>query len=266
MTTSRVVITLFYCLLLCSALFSCVNTKKAAYFYGVNDTTIASANSRIPKPVIQQNDILTISVSSANPEADIPYNLPNTLAMAPGMNVGTLASQTTGYLVTEDGTVQFPVLGTIKVSGLTKTEIKQLLTKQLADNKLLVDPIVTIRIINFRVTVMGEVRNPGVITVPSERVSLLEALGLAGDLTVYGKRDNILLIRETDGGEKLLKRLNINARELFDSPYYYLQSNDVIYVEANAAKLASADRSWQVLPVILSSLSVVAVIVGIILR
>lgn len=266
MVISRGIISFVLLLSLCYCFSSCVNTKKAAYFYGIGDTTITSQNSRIPSPVIIQNDILTISVSSANPEADVPYNLPNTMAAASGMNIGSLAAQTAGYLVTEDGTIQFPVLGNIKVSGLTKNEVKKMLVQQLIEKKLLVDPIVAIRIINFRITVMGEVRNPGVVSVPSEKVSLLEALGLAGDLTVFAKRDNILLIREGENGEKQLKRININSKELFNSPYYYLRSNDVVYVEANAARLSSAERSMQLLPIVLSGLSVVAVIVAAVLR
>lgn len=244
---------------------SCVDAKKAAYFYGVNDTTINSSLSRVPRPVITANDILSIAVNSANPEADIPFNTPNALPPTSG-NIGTLATQTTGYLVNEEGMIQLPVLGNIKVAGLTKTEVKDLIAKELSSRKVLVDPVVTIRIINFRVTVMGEVRMPGVVSVPSERISVLEALGLAGDLTVFAKRDNILLVREGENGEKIIRRLNINSKDLFNSPYYYLRSNDVLYVEANAAKLGSAERSMQLLPIILSGVSVIAVIVGIILK
>ena len=186
---------------------SCVNTKKAAYFYGIGDTTISASYSKIPEPVIYRNDILTISVSSPNPEADIIFNAPNILGVqARGMGgVGAIASQTTGYLVSPEGNIQFPVIGNIKVAGLTKTEIKNLITRELVDRKLLIDPVVNIRIINFRITIMGEVKNPTVVSVPSEKISILEALGMAGDLTVYAKRDNILLIREVNG-EKIVKR------------------------------------------------------------
>ncbi|MGN6493969.1 MAG: polysaccharide biosynthesis/export family protein [Agriterribacter sp.] len=248
----------------CMALTSCVNTKEAAYFYGIQDTTILSKYGGVPQPVINPNDILSISVSSANPEADIQFNSPNTMVTAQG-NIGALAAQTSGYLVNAEGLIQFPVLGNIKVGGLTKAEIKKNITDQLAGNKLLVDPIVSIRIINFRVTVMGEVRTPSVVTVPSERMSLLEALGMAGDLTIFAKRNNILLIRE-ENGEKVVRRINLNSQELFNSPYYYLKSNDIVYVEPNAARLGSAERSMQLAPIVLSSISVLAVVIGIILR
>lgn len=245
---------------------ACVNTKQAAYFYGINDTTIESVNTKIPEPIIYQNDILTISVSSPNPEADMIFNAPNLLGTATGNSaVGSLGSQTSGYLVGPEGFIQFPMLGKIKVSGLTKNQLKNQIAEELVNKKLLVDPVVNIRIINFRVTVMGEVRNPTVVSVPSEKLSLLEALGMAGDLTVFAKRDNILLIRE-ENDKKIIRRINLNSTDLLNSPYYYLKSNDVVYVEANAAKLSSADRAWQVLPVALSGLSVLAVIVGLIIR
>jgi len=254
---------LVLCVMFCCV--SCVNTKKFAYFYGINDTTISSPNSKIPEPVIYQNDILTISVSSPNPEADIIFNAPNAMLTQSGSSSGNLGSQTSGYLVNPEGNIQFPMLGNIKVAGLTKGQIKTLITNTLVEKKLLVDPVVSIRIINFRVTVMGEVRLPSVVTVPSEKMSLLEAIGMAGDLTPYAKRDNILLIRE-ENGKKIIRRINLNTSDLFTSPYYYLKSNDIVYVEANSARLASADRSMQLLPIILSGVSVLAVIVGIILR
>ena len=246
---------------------SCVDTKKAAYFYGIGDTTISASYSKIPEPVIYRNDILTISVSSPNPEADIIFNAPNMLGTQSGGmgGVGAIASQTTGYLVSPEGNIQFPVIGNIKVAGLTKTEIKDLITKELVDRKLLIDPVVNIRIINFRITIMGEVRNPTVVSVPSEKISILEALGMAGDLTVYAKRDNILLIREING-EKTVRRLNLNSKNLLESPYYYLKSNDVIYVEPNAARLSSGERSMQIWPLVLSTVSVIAVVTALLVK
>jgi len=254
---------LVLCVIFCSV--SCVNSKKYAYFYGINDTTISSPYSKIPEPVIYQNDILTISVSSPNPEADLIFNAPNAMLTQSGSSSGNLGSQTSGYLVSPDGNIQFPMIGNVKVGGLTKSQIKTLITNTLVERKLLVDPVVSIRIINFRVTVMGEVRLPSVVTVPSEKMSLLEAIGMAGDLTPYAKRDNILLIRE-ENGQKIIRRMNLNSKDLFNSPYYYLKSNDIVYIEANSARLASADRSMQILPIVMSGVSVLAVIIGIIVK
>ena len=125
--------------------------------------------------------------------------------------------------------------------------------------KLLLEPIVEIRHLNFEVTVLGEVANPSVINVPSEQISLVKALGLAGDLTIYGKRDNILLIRE-EGGKRTTRHININALDFLNSPYYYLRPNDVIYVEPNKAKIATTSRSQQIIPVVLSGVSILALV------
>jgi len=224
---------------------SCVNTRDATYFNDLNDTSLLSLTI-ISESVIQKNDILNISVSSLNTEASSIYNTPN--------NATGNTNNLTGYLVDGGGNIQFPVLGRIKAESLTKEQLKINITKTLLDKKLLVDPIVSIRFQNFRVTVLGEVARPTVVSVPSEKISLLEALGFAGDLTVYAKRNNVLVIRE-ENGKKTIKRINLNSNELFTSPYYYLKSNDIVYVEPNKAKIASVSRSQQWLPVVISALS-----------
>jgi len=228
---------------------SCVNTKKAVYF---SDQKNGSFNApAIPKLIIQNNDLLNISVSSLNPEASAIFNQPNNANST--VNTTTTTSAT-GYLVDGEGNIQFPFLGSVKAAGLTKDELKDKLTKDLVDKKLLVDPIITIRFLNFKVTVLGEVAHPTVVTVPSERISLLEALGLAGDLTIYAKRDNVLIIRDEDG-KKVTHRLDLNSTEVFNSPYYYLKSNDVVYVEPSKAKVATTSRATQWIPIVLSVLS-----------
>jgi polysaccharide export outer membrane protein len=131
--------------------------------------------------------------------------------------------------------------------------------------KLLVNPIVDIRYLNYEVTVLGEVARPTVITVPNEKISLLKAIGLAGDLTIYGIRTNVLLIRE-ENGKKITRHIDLTSSNFFNSPYYYLQPNDVVYVEPNKTKIATASRSQQFLPIIFSALSVVAIVLDRILR
>ncbi|MGZ5219910.1 MAG: polysaccharide biosynthesis/export family protein [Chitinophagaceae bacterium] len=221
---------------------SCVNTRKATYFNDLKDSS-RFASSALPETYIQANDLLNIKVSSLNPEATEIFNP----ATKPN-------EETTGYLVEADGTILFPVIGSIKAVGLTKEQLKTNLVKMLTERKLLIDPIVSVRFQNFRVTVLGEVKSPAVIPVPSEKISLLEALGLAGDLTIYARRDNVIVIRE-EGGEKKVNRINLNSIELFTSPYYYLKSNDVVYVEPNKAKVASTSRASQWLPLVVSGLS-----------
>jgi len=236
---------------------ACVNTRKAIYFDGLNDATISS-NTPIPESIIQKNDLLSISVSSLNPEASAIFNIPNVSNVATiGPSIGN--NVMLGYLVSSDGTIQFPILGSIKAAGLTKEQFKASINKKLIDLKLLTDPIVSVRFLNFRVTVLGEVKNPAVISVPNEKISFLEAIGLAGDLTIYAKRDNILVIREEDGN-KTIKRMNLNSNELLSSPYYYLKSNDIVYVEPNKSRVASAGRGQQWVPAVLSGLSLVAIV------
>ncbi|MRG43865.1 polysaccharide export protein [Chitinophaga sp. SYP-B3965] len=246
-------------------LFSCVSTKKAAYFNNVNDTTLASVKGDF-EPVIQKNDILQINVSAMNPQEAILYNLPNTYspgasASAAGAHSAPVAvsNPVAGYLVSQQGYIQFPVLGALKAEGLTKKALTDTIQNQLTERKLLVDPVVSIRFLNYRVTILGEVAQPAVVNVTSEKISIMEALGMVGDITIYGKKDNVLLIRETEG-ERITKRLNLNDAAMLTSPYYFLKPNDVIYVEPNKSKVANASKSNTVIPVVLGGLSLLVII------
>ena len=239
---------------------SCVTTQKTAYFADAEDTLF------IPKMddmevYIQKNDILSISITSLNAEASAVFNTPNTYSAVTTTSTGSTTTSGGGYLVNPEGMIQLPILGNIKAAGITKKQLKSDITTMILDKKLLIDPIVTIRHLNYDVTVIGEVNKPTVITVPNERISLLKALGLAGDITVYGKKENVLLIREVDGKRKV-QRIDLNSKKFLTSPYYYLQPNDVVYVEANKEKLLNANRSQQqILPTILSGLSILAIVV-----
>jgi polysaccharide export outer membrane protein len=244
---------LFMLLLLIWSLTSCVNTKKATYFNDLKNTTITT-KTPVPETVIEKNDILNITVSSLDAQASAVFNAPNILP------VTTTNNTLLGYLVGNDGAIQFPILGSIKVEGMTKDQLKETIQKKLVAQDLLKDPIVSVRFLNFKVTVLGEVKNPTVIDVANEKISLLEAIGLAGDLTIYAKRDNVLVIRENANGDKDVKRINLNSIELLSSPYYYLKSNDIVYVEPNRSKVASTGRSQYWIPAVLSALSFLAII------
>lgn len=244
---------------------SCTNTKKATYFNGAQPGSIVS-NTPIPESIIQKNDILNITVSSLNPEASAFFNTSSGGSSAGGTAPGAESSKSGGYLVSSDGYIQFPLLGNIKAEGLTKNQLKEKITQTILEKKLLVDPIVIIRFQNFRVTVLGEVNNPTVVSVPNEKISLLEAIGLAGDLTLYAKRDNVMLIREqkdpkTGSESKLITRLNLNTSEIFTSPYYYLQSNDIVYVEPGKARVATTNRSNTWIPLLFSGLSLTIILI-----
>lgn len=236
-------------LLILPFLFSCTNFRKAIYFNIEQDleTKIQDYNNAT---IIQKNDLLSISVRSLSPEASVVYNTPAVLAGQGGNAVPG------GYLVNEDGTVQFPVLGNIKAAGMSKAQLEDQIRSNLSSRKLLLDPVVNVRIINFRVTVLGEVRNPTVVSVPAEKINLLEAIGFANDLTLYADRSNVMVIREENGVRKF-KILNLNTNELFASPYFYLQHNDIVYVRPNRTRISndSFARLW--LPTVFSGISLV---------
>jgi polysaccharide export outer membrane protein len=157
------------------------------------------------------------------------------------------------------------MLGRVKAAGLTKKELKDKITDLLITNKYLMQPVVSVRYLNFKVTVLGEVARPMVINVPDEKINIMEALGFAGDMTVYAKRDNVVLIRE-EGGKRITKRLNLNSDEILKSPYYYLKTNDIVYVEPNKAKVNANGNAKTWLPAILSALSLTVVMVDHITR
>lgn len=238
---------LFFSVVISGLIFcSCVSSREAVYFNNVPDQSLNINPDEEQK--IVPNDILSITVTSLNPEASLIFN-----------NSSPNISTATGYLVDQDGYIQFPVLGKLKVADFTKKQLTDNLRTSLIDKKLLVDPVVTIRYLNFRVTVLGEVLRPTVVLVPNEKISLLEALGMAGDLTIYARRDNVTLIRD-ENGKRLIKRINLNNGDIFNSPYYYLKSNDIIYVEPNKTKISSSSPVRQNLPIVLSGLSLLAII------
>lgn len=244
---------------------SCTSSKKIVYFNNIQDTVLTQQPYDL-EPIIQKSDLLNITVSSVNPEANIFFNTPN-FTSSTAVNSGSTNNSGTpgssqpimGYLVNPDGDIKFPELGNIKAEGLTRKLLEQKITQDLTDKKLLVDPIVIVRFLNFKVTVLGEVNKPTTINVANERISILEALGLAGDLTIYGKRENVLLIRE-EAGKKIIHRIDLNSEKILTSPFYYLQTNDVVYVEPNRARIANSSRTQQLLPIALATLSFIAII------
>ena len=258
-TLTPFIVTIIVPILVC---ISCVNTKKATYFYNVQDTTFVQRGGDIQAP-IRENDILGITISSLNAEASSIFNQPTNNARS--TTVAGTYTEPGGFLVNSDGNIQLPVLGYVKAAGLTKKELKDNITNLILSKKLLIDPLVEIRFLNYEVTVLGEVAKPTVITVPSEKISLLKAIGLAGDLTIYGRRDNVLLVREENGKTKT-RHIDLNSPDFFSSPYYYLQPNDVVYVEPNSAKVATGTRSQQLLPILLSGLSVLLIAIEIVTR
>ncbi len=236
---------------------SCVTTQPTTYFNNAQNASYTPSVEDSSLVTIEKNDILSIVITSLNPEASAIFN-----ASTNGSNTNyttTGAGQSiTGYLVNSEGFIELPILGSMKAAGFTKKELKEKITNILIEKKLLLEPLVAVRQLNFEITVLGEVGKPSVITVPSEKISLIKALGLAGDITIYGEKSNVTLIRESKG-KRIVTHIDLNSADFLTSPYYYLQPNDVIYVESNKNKVASVSRTRQSLPIIISSLSLLII-------
>ena len=254
---------LLYSFIIGAFLSSCNTSKKITYFENVKDTVFYTSQGETNFS-IKPNDILSITISSANEEASLAFN-PHLKNSIRSTTATGSSSEPGGYLVNSEGVIFLPFLGKIKVAGLTKEQLKDNITNMILSKKLLVDPLVEIRYLNYEVTVLGEVARPTVITVPSEKISLLKAIGLAGDLTIYGQRENVLLVRE-EGGKKITRHINLNSKDFFESPYYYLQPNDVVYVAPNKVRMVQATTNPNILPIILSSLSLAVIVVDRLLR
>lgn len=215
-----------------AVLFSCASKKDMIYYQDVDalDTQEKSNSYEIK---IQPDDLLMILVSAEDPEIAIPFNITTNVTSAANPDVmGIQSSQL--YLVDAQGCIEFPVLGKLKVNGLTRSEFLSSIQNKIAN--YIKNPIVNLRIMNFKVSIQGEVTTPGTYPISSERITLIEALSRAGDLTVYGKRNNILIIREIDG-IKSYNRVDITKAGFMNSPFYYLAQNDVVYVEPNQNKI-----------------------------
>jgi polysaccharide biosynthesis/export protein len=245
-------------------LSACSPIRNIAYFEDLTDSSkIYSQNiTSTYKVVLQPDDLIGISIHSNNPDATAIFNMGGSLLQAPqsspsneGNTTATASNETMNtYLVDKQGIIDFPVLGELKVSGLTIPQLKDSFKIKL--NTYLQNPIVNIRLLNYKITVLGEVLRPSTYNIPSERITVIDAIGMAGDLTIFGKRENVLLIREEDGQRKFI-RLNLNSSNLFESPYYYLKQNDIVYVEPNKAKVDTLEStSLRRITVIASVLSV----------
>jgi polysaccharide biosynthesis/export protein len=250
----------FYLIITMFFLSSCgVRYKSIPYF---TDLPIDSSASEQIKNntilTIQNNDILAITVNSLNSEASAIFNMGSTSSIQ-GPQVATNPTNTAnGFLVDQNGAIQLPLIGSVKVVGLTTFQAREILEKRLAE--YLKEPVVSLRLVNFKVSVLGDVGRPGLYPVNNERVSVFEALGMAGDLNITAQRNNLLLIREDKGTRKYI-RLNMQSKNLFNSPYFYLQNNDVLYAQPSKAKYASVDSSYRNISILLSALSVITLII-----
>lgn len=187
---------------------------------------------------IHNDDLLAIMVNSKNPELALPFNMPMI-----SYQIGSQSSpqqRVLGYLVDTNGEIDFPILGKMHVAGLTRLQLTELIKQRLTEEDLIKDPVVTVQFLNYKVSVMGEVNRPGSFNISGDRITLLEALSMAGDLTIYGRRDRVAVIRENDGQRTILYH-DLRSSDVFNSPCYYLQQNDIVYVEPNNSKAGQSE-------------------------
>ncbi|MEQ3662207.1 MAG: polysaccharide biosynthesis/export family protein [Flavobacterium sp.] len=214
------------------SLTSCASKKKIAYFQDVKED-LRMMNY---EPILQTDDVLMIVISSVNPEVAAPYNL-KTVILQSNSEISLAQERLQSYLIDQEGNIEFPVIGKVHLAGLTRTQGVELIKEKL--NSHIKDPVVNLRILNYKISVLGEVNKPGVYPLQSERITLLEAISLAGDLSIYGKRTDVLVIRE-DEGVKTINKIDLTNSDFINSDFYYLNQNDVVYVEPNKTKVNSS--------------------------
>lgn len=238
-----------------AVLSSCGTVKDIAYF----QNKVIDQPEKIDKHagiVIQAKDMLSIIVSSRNPELVSMFNLPMVTLVA-GTDNGSDSQKILGYVVDNEGCIDFPVLGTMQVAGMTRVELAQMIKKRLISQGLLSDAVVTVEFMNFKVSVLGEVTAPGTFNIEGDNVTILQALSMARDLTIYGMRENVSVIRERDG-ERTIYQINLCDVNMFKSPAYYLQQNDIIYVEPSPEKASQStidDKKLRMTTIAISSSS-----------
>jgi len=237
---------------------SCVSNKKIAYFQDIQTVNQAKLDNAaaFTEPTIQPDDILGINVFTLNQQSGAIVNQAAANALLGGSaNTSVASQQVSGFLVDRNGEVELSLIGKVKVAGLTTYQARELIREKAAI--VYKEPNVQLRFINFKVSVLGEVNNPSAYTLPNEKVSILDALSLAGDLTIYGRRENVLIIRDNNG-KKEFARLDLNSSEIFNSPFYYLKQNDVVYVEPNKRKVSASNSAQiQTIGVLASVISVI---------
>ena len=254
------------CLMAVISLSSCKINENLAYFHDLSDSAKSTMTTTVPfkSPFIQPDDILTITISALDKDLTAFLNSTNISSPTVGASSGSPTGQQAinGYLVDKNGAVELPFAGNISVAGLTTLQAKDLITTKMA--KYVNNPIVRVRFSNFKITLLGEVNKPATYIVPNEKISLFDALGLAGDLTVFGKRENVLLVRDTLNNQKNMIRLNLNSKDIVSTPYFYLQPNDVIYVEPSKYKLEAIDaqRSRSLSLILVSGISLLTILIS----
>lgn len=240
-------------------LSSCRQNLELAYFKDAPRNEETEQNGQFSKG-IQTNDLLYIYVESRAPEATVRFNQEtNKIAVDGGVVMNPGSNAVTGYLVNNEGDIIFPVLGRLHVVGKTHAQLAAEIEQKLVSEGHILDATVTVKLMNFKVSVLGEVTRPGQIQATGERLTIFEALSMVGDLTIYGLRDNVSVVRE-ENGVRTVGMIDLTSKDVFESPYYYLHQNDVVYVEPNMKRKRSAERDPMTLSYISSVVSIVSVL------
>ena len=253
-------------LLGCCVFTGCLSTKSITYFQPISGEMDEILMRKSPKyePMIKPGDILSITVNGLDRDDREIFNpLPTVFTQQSQVGGFVVLQPIKGFAVDTTGMIQFPQLGQLHVAGLTIKELEIKLMQEL--DPLIKSPTVSVTIANYIISILGEVARPAQYVISNNQITLPEALALAGDLTVYGNRTNVLLIRELEGRRRFA-RIDLTDRSLFMSPYYYLRSGDLIYVEPTRGKLTSSDRTFQLAPIFVSSLSVLLMVVNLIVK
>jgi len=243
---------------------SCVTQKQMTYLRDADASQAQAINANFTsqsETVLRNGDAITVFISALDPEAVTPYNLPTAVYATPGTDQVQVTPTLQYYIIDANGDVTLPVMGAVHVAGLTSTAAAQAIRAQLEQQ--VVSPSVQVRLINAKISVLGEVNHPGQVAMTGERMTILDALAAAGDMTVYGRRDNVLITREVDGKIELA-RLDLGSTDLYNSPYYYLQQNDVVYVSPNKVRAISSTNAGLWLSVVSTALSATTVIVTVV--
>ncbi len=244
-------------------LTSCTSQRKIAYLQDIPET-FSESISQQSNAVVRTGDWISIIVNSKDSELAQMFNLPIVNNSIVGSGVYSGSNRISGYLVDDAGCIDFPQLGTILIKDLTLMELSALIKKKIIGGGYINDPIITAQYINFNISVMGEVNKPGTFSASTGRITILEALSMAGDLTIYGKRENVKVIRE-ENGQRRVVTLDLRSKELFSSPCYYLHQNDVVYIEPNKVKAGQREinqnRTWGTFASVVSMLASLSLLI-----
>lgn len=265
-----------FCYMCFFLLVSCSSYKQIAYLQGAQSE--AEYADTVPafmsESKLKVGDLLIITVNTITPEVAVPFNLPvipmpNSVASGVTLSNPQATSSVAlqNYLINKEGNIMYPVIGNIKAAGMTKSQLAEYIKRQIYPQYIKEIPIVNIRYVNFKVSVLGEVARPSIYTIDNEQVNLLEAIAMAGDLTIYGQRKDVLLVREAGDGKHVIVHLDLTDKDIVNSPYYYLQQNDVLYVQPNKSRARSASfgtaesLTVSIIGTLISLASLIAIIV-----